>query len=297
MITDKMRTMSAEKELEPELESESKLELDTKKSQKKSENTFYWLKLHKDFLRRRDVRIIKSRVNGKEMILLYLELLLDSLENDGRVMLSHSIPCNIETIASTTDTPIELVKTALLMFEQMGWIKALDDGTFYMTELHLMTGYERKENKERSERRKRAKQRSEQSMKATLDDATERELHSIISNYTQNDELRELLKRYVEMQFLCYNGMKAARLAEQLFKLTEYSFDDDKGGDDEKVYIVKVATEKKLKGFFKLSKEEKRAIMMARNARRCSANTDPKPSANPDDYYDWIEKIKKELEG
>ena len=47
---------------------------------------YYWLKLHKDFFKRHDVSIIEDMPNGKDYILFYLKLLVETgyIESFGK---------------------------------------------------------------------------------------------------------------------------------------------------------------------------------------------------------------------
>ncbi len=52
-----------------------------------SNKKFYWLKLNKDFFKRHDIRIIEDMENGKEYVLFYMKLLLESVDHvDSRII-------------------------------------------------------------------------------------------------------------------------------------------------------------------------------------------------------------------
>ena len=42
---------------------------------------YYWLKLKRDFFKRHDIRIIEEMPNGKDYILFYNKLLLESIDH------------------------------------------------------------------------------------------------------------------------------------------------------------------------------------------------------------------------
>ena len=73
---------------------------------------YYWLKLKRDFLKRHDIRIIKKLPHGKECVLFYLELMLESIDHEGQLRFSEEIPYDYEMLAAVTDTEIEIVKLA-----------------------------------------------------------------------------------------------------------------------------------------------------------------------------------------
>ena len=92
-------------------------------------NRFYWLKLKRDFFKRSDIMIIENMPNGKEYILFYLKLLLESIDNEGSLRFSDTIPYNEEMLATITNTNIDIVRSAMKVFESTKMIEILDDET------------------------------------------------------------------------------------------------------------------------------------------------------------------------
>jgi predicted phage replisome organizer len=103
---------------------------------------YFWLKLKKDFFKRHDIRIIENMENGKEFILFYLKLLCESVDHDGRLRFSESIPYTADMLASITNTKKDIVAEALKVFEQLELLEIQNDGTFYMTKVPKMIGSE-----------------------------------------------------------------------------------------------------------------------------------------------------------
>ena len=101
---------------------------------------YFWLKLKKDFFKRHDIRIIESMPNGKDYILFYLKLLVESVDHDGNLRFSDTIPYNDEMLAVITNTNIDIVKSALEVFINLKMIEILDDQTIYMNEVTRMIG-------------------------------------------------------------------------------------------------------------------------------------------------------------
>lgn len=119
----------------------------------------YWLKLDKDFLKSSQIKVIKNMPNGKDYVIFYLSLMLESVETIGHLRFSNLVPYNEEMLASVTDTNIDIVRTAVKIFESLGLMEILDDGTIYMTQVAEMTGKE-SESAERV-RRYRLKQKQQ----------------------------------------------------------------------------------------------------------------------------------------
>lgn len=101
---------------------------------------YYWLKLKKDFFKRHDIRIIEAMPNGKDYILFYLKLLVESVDHEGQLRFSDTIPYNADMLSVITNTNVDIVKSALKVFTELKMIEVLDDCTIYMNEVSKMIG-------------------------------------------------------------------------------------------------------------------------------------------------------------
>jgi len=107
-----------------------------------AEKKRYWLKLDKDFFKSPHIKVIKNMPNGKEYVLFYLSLMLESIETVGHLRFSDLVPYSEEMLASITDTNVDIVRTAVKIFCELGLMQKLDDGTIFMTQVAHMTGKE-----------------------------------------------------------------------------------------------------------------------------------------------------------
>ena len=107
-----------------------------------AEKKFYWLKLKRDFFKRHDIRIIEEMPNGKEYILFYLKLLLESIDHEGSLRFSDTVPYNEQMLSVITNTNIDVVRSAMKMFIELNMIEKFDDETIYMTEVNRLIGSE-----------------------------------------------------------------------------------------------------------------------------------------------------------
>lgn len=103
---------------------------------------FYWLKLKRDFFKRHDVRIIEEMPNGKDYILVYLKLLLESIDHEGELRFSDTIPYNDQMLSVITNTNIDIVRSAIKVFVELNMIEIFDDKTIYMAEVQKLIGSE-----------------------------------------------------------------------------------------------------------------------------------------------------------
>lgn len=107
-----------------------------------AEKKYYWLKLKRDFFKRHDVRIIEEMPNGKDYILFYLKLLLESIDHEGALRFSETIPYNEQMLSVITNTNVDVVKSAMQIFIELNMIEILDDKTIFMAEVLKLTGSE-----------------------------------------------------------------------------------------------------------------------------------------------------------
>ena len=105
-----------------------------------AEKRFYWLKLQRDFFKRHDIRIIEEMENGKDYLLFYLKLLVESIDHEGRLRFSDTIPYNEKMLSVVTNTNVDIVRAALNVFRELNLIEVLEDETLYMNEVQKMIG-------------------------------------------------------------------------------------------------------------------------------------------------------------
>ena len=103
---------------------------------------YYWLKLKRDFFKRHDIRIIEEMPNGKDYILFYLKLLLESIDHEGYLRFSDAIPYNEQMLSVVTNTNVDIVKAAMKLFLDLNMMEIFDDATIYMNEVQNLIGSE-----------------------------------------------------------------------------------------------------------------------------------------------------------
>lgn len=103
---------------------------------------YYWLKLKRDFFKRHDIRIVESMPNGKDYILFYLKLLLESIDHEGTLRFSETIPYNEQMLSVVTNTNIDTVRSAMKLFIELNMMTVFDDQTIYMNEVDKLIGSE-----------------------------------------------------------------------------------------------------------------------------------------------------------
>lgn len=150
----------------------------------------YWLKLDKNFLKSSQIKVIKNMPNGKDYVIFYLALMLESIETIGHLRFSNLVPYNEEMLASVTDTNVDIVRTAVKIFESLGLMEILDDGTIYMTQVAEMTGKE-SESAERV-RRYRLKQKQQLALQGNGNVTKSNDNKEKQEQRTENKENKEI---------------------------------------------------------------------------------------------------------
>ena len=126
------------------------------------EKKFYWLKLKNDFFKRQDIRIVEDMPNGKDYILFYLKMLLESVEHNGELRFNDTIPYNEQMLATITNTNIDIVRSAMQVFTSLNMIEVWDNDTIYMSEVEKMIGSAVNNDNANRQRRFREKKKQEQ---------------------------------------------------------------------------------------------------------------------------------------
>lgn len=114
---------------------------------------YYWLKFTKDFFKRHDIQIIEKMPNGKEYVLFYAKLLCESVDHEGNLRFSDTLPYDEAMLAAITNTDEDIVKRAIEIFSQFHLVEIMDDGTYFMTKVPKMLGSETYWAKKKREQR------------------------------------------------------------------------------------------------------------------------------------------------
>ena len=153
---------------------------------------YYWLKLKKDFFKRHDIRIIEAMPNGKDYILFYLKLLVESVDHDGNLRFSDTIPYNAEMLSVITNTNTDIVKSALSVFVELKMIEVLDDSTIYMNEVSKMIGSA--SNNDNAIRQQRFRDNQKASKTGISDTTVTKSNASVTECVTKNNESKSIEK-------------------------------------------------------------------------------------------------------
>lgn len=118
---------------------------------------YYWLKLDRGFFKRHDIAIIEDLPNGKDYVLFYLKLMLESVDHEGALRFSDTIPYNEQMLSSVTRTNVDIVRSSLRIFEELGLVEVFDDKTLFMKEVAKLLGSETHAAKRQRELREKTR--------------------------------------------------------------------------------------------------------------------------------------------
>lgn len=124
---------------------------------------YYWLKLPRDFFKRHDMIILESMDNGWIYEMIFVKLLAESIDHDGELRFSASIPYDSKMLASICRTDEETMKAALTIFQSLGLIYIDKKKTLSIPIASKMIGSAEDNDAANRQRRCRAKKRENSS--------------------------------------------------------------------------------------------------------------------------------------
>ena len=168
-----------------------------------ADKKYYWLRLKKDFFKRHDIRIVEDMPNGKDYILFYLKLLCESVDHEGNLRFSNEIPYNEQMLATITNTNIDIVRTAIIAFSELGMMEILDDGTYYMSGVEKLIGSVEQDDHTRESTRQRVREYRKRQKQAQIEEShgnVTQALQDRYCNVTCNGEKELEIEKELELE-------------------------------------------------------------------------------------------------
>ena len=101
---------------------------------------YYYLKLKDNFFDRPEIRAIESMQNGYEYICIMQKMYLRSLEREGKLMLTDTIPYDLTMLSKVLNHRDDTIKCAIEIFLKLGLCDVMSDQSIYMTEIQNFIG-------------------------------------------------------------------------------------------------------------------------------------------------------------
>lgn len=245
-----------------------------------SEKRYYWIKLKTDFFDLPEIDWLLSQKNGAEYIVLYQMLCLMTANNNGELSSKFGemiVPYDVDKIVRDTKYfDFDTVKVALELYKKLGLVYESENDMLKISKYEEMIGSEsnwavkKREYRQRKtieDNKEKLLGHKEDNVRQEIDiDIRDRDksididkdkkeskkkketLSSVIENYTDNEELTQCLKEFVEMRKAGNKGMFTVyALKQNLGKLDKLAVNDGA-----KIDIVNQTLEHTWKSFYPL---------------------------------------------
>lgn len=234
---------------------------------------YYYMRLKENFFDTNEMKVLEAMQDGYKYSNILLKLYLMSLQSNGKLMLNERIPYNSQMIATITRHSVGDVEKALVLFKDLGLIEVLDSGAIYMLDIQKYIGkssteadrqreYQRKitcskENCKESSKESTPKIEIELEKDIDIDKETDTkkkkksakaDLNGMINSFTENEELREALKAFLDMR----KSIKKPIQTEYAFKLALNKLKQLSDIDSIRIEIVNQSVEHNWRTFYTL---------------------------------------------
>lgn len=240
---------------------------------------YYWLKLPKDFFEDKAIKRLRQIAGGDTYTIIYLKMLLKSMEDDGKLFYEGIEDTICEEIALDINESADDVQVTISYLEKKGLL-VVTDSEVELTRLTEMVGSET--DKAELMRKLRSKANSnnvteisnnvtkalptvtkcytekeiekEKSREDTEIDTKKKkksakaDLDGMINSFTESEELREALKAFLDMR----KAIKKPIQTEYAFKLALNKLKQLSDRDSERIEIVNQSVEHNWQTFYAL---------------------------------------------
>ena len=101
---------------------------------------YYYLKLKDNFYDSEQMIVLQNMQDGYLYSDILMKLYLRSLKTDGKLMFNNLIPYTPSVLAQVVRHQIGTVERALKVFQELGLIEILENGTIYMLDIQNFIG-------------------------------------------------------------------------------------------------------------------------------------------------------------
>ena len=103
---------------------------------------YYWLKLTNDFFDNHKIRILRAEIGGRDALLLYIELLAESVTHMGELRCSEKKAYTPAMIGALFGMTVEEVDSAFKLLEYYELLVRHEDGTLELPQIYDLLGDE-----------------------------------------------------------------------------------------------------------------------------------------------------------
>ena len=238
---------------------------------------YYWLKLPKDFFEDKAIKRLRQIAGGDTYTIIYLKMLLKSMEDDGKLFYGGIEDTICDEIALDINESADDVQVTISYLEKKGLL-IVTDSEVELTRLTEMVGsesavtervrkhreaqkllqcnasalqgntIETKCNTEKEIEKEKSREDTEIDTKKKKKKSAKADLDGMINSFTENEELREALKAFLDMR----KSIKKPIQTEYAFKLALNRLKQLSDIDSIRIEIVNQSVEHNWRTFYTL---------------------------------------------
>ena len=103
---------------------------------------YYWIQLTQDFFKSKEMKLLRKIAGGDTHTIIYLKMMLISLEDGGRIYYDGLADNLAEEIALVIDENVEDIKITLIFLESKGLLTRKNDRDYFLEQVPEMVGSE-----------------------------------------------------------------------------------------------------------------------------------------------------------
>lgn len=103
---------------------------------------YFWLKLHRDFFQRKDIKRLRKIAGGDTYTIIYLKMLLKSIMSEGALFFDNLEDDFVSELALDIDEDVENVKITVQYLLKVGLLECVSDAEYCLPDAQNNTGAE-----------------------------------------------------------------------------------------------------------------------------------------------------------
>lgn len=103
---------------------------------------YYWIQLAQDFFKSKEMKLLRKIAGGDTHTIIYLKMMLISLEDGGHIYYDSLADNLAEEIALVIDENVEDIKITLIFLESKGLLTRKNDRDYFLEQVPEMVGSE-----------------------------------------------------------------------------------------------------------------------------------------------------------
>ena len=103
---------------------------------------YYWIQLAQDFFKSKEMKLLRKIAGGDTHTIIYLKMMLISLEDGGHIYYDGLADNLAEEIALVVDENVEDIKITLIFLESKGLLTKINDRDYFLEQVPEMVGSE-----------------------------------------------------------------------------------------------------------------------------------------------------------